>query len=173
MIFPVSGGLAPFAAVLERRGRQSRRKSCVLCGIGGADVRVETRVYFAVASDELSPAQLTDRIGMQPSAALEKGSRRPMPPMPATSAWKLDSGLDRDAPLTDHLDALLVLIALLADKISELCEGESAARLQIVREFRSSEGEVGLGFALDERWLQVLSQTRAFVDVDEYDFALG
>jgi hypothetical protein len=136
-------------------------------------VRVETRVYFAVASDGLSPAQLADRIGLQPSAVLEKGSKRPAPPRPATNAWQLDSGLERNAPTMDHLDALLVLIAAVADKIAELCAGEPVARLEIVREFRPSEGEADLGFALDERWLHILSQTRAFVDVDEYDFTLG
>jgi hypothetical protein len=76
-------------------------------------------------------------------------------------------------PATGHLDALLVLIAPVADKIAELCEGEPVARLEIVREFRPSEGEADLGFALDERWLHVLSQTRAFVDVHEYDLTLG
>jgi hypothetical protein len=143
--------------------------------VGGedADVRVETRVYFAVASDGLGPAQLAERIGLQPSAVTEKGSRRPVPPRPATNAWKLDSGLDRNAPTTDHLDALLVLIAPVADKIAELCEGDPVARLEIVRAFRPSEGKADLGFALDERWLRVLSQTHAFVDVDEYDFTLG
>ncbi len=47
------------------------------------------------------------------------------------------------------------------------------ARLEIVREFQPPEGKADLGFALDERRLHVLSQTYAFVDVDEYDFILG
>ena len=81
----------------------------------------------------------------------------------------LESGLGRTASLEDHLQALLVLITPLAAKIAELCEGEPAANLEIIRKFYSSADGADLGFALDQPWLQVIAQTGAFVDVDEYD----
>jgi hypothetical protein len=133
-------------------------------------MRVETRVYFAVASDELSPGQMAEKIGLAPSSILKKASKGLAPMRPATNAWMIDSGLNQTDPLMDHLEALLTLIAPVADTIAELCKGEPIARLEIVREFRPSRGEADMGFALDERWLQVISQTGAFVDIDEYDF---
>jgi Domain of unknown function (DUF4279) len=135
----------------------------------GDEVQVESRVYFAVASDALNPGQLADKIGLAPSAVSEKAPRRGVPQTPATNSWRLDSGLDRTASVEDHLEALLVLIAPVAASIGELCKGEPVARLEIVREFRPRDGEADLGFALDERWLEVISQTGAFVDIDEYD----
>jgi hypothetical protein len=62
----------------------------------------------------------------------------------------------------------------LAARISGLCKaGEPVARLEIVREFRASSEEADLGFVLDAQWLQVLWQTGAMVDVDEYDLIAG
>ncbi len=134
-------------------------------------MRVETRVYFAVASDELSPEQMTDRIGLTPSSTTVTATRKSTPPIPVTNTWKLESGLDSGTQLNDHLDALLTIVAPLAGRISDLCKnGEAVAWLEIVRKFGASPEDADLGFVLDSRWLEVLRQTGAFVDVDEYDF---
>jgi hypothetical protein len=132
-------------------------------------MRVETRVYFAVASDLLSPAQLTDMIGREPSSVRERGSRRADPPIPTTNTWQLDSGLDRRTALPEHLAALLTLIAPALAAIVKLCQGEPIAVLRIVREFYPAHEEADLGFALDHDWVGVISQTGAVVDLDEYD----
>jgi Domain of unknown function (DUF4279) len=77
-------------------------------GRKGNVVQVETRVYFAVTSDGLSPGQLADKIGLPPSAVTEKAFKAGVPPRPTTNSWKLDSGLSRTASLEDHLEVLLV-----------------------------------------------------------------
>jgi len=133
-------------------------------------VRVETRAYFIVFSDELSPEELTARIGITPSSVKTKAAKSASPPRPVTNVWKLDSGLDRQAPTWDHLEALCALVTPVTARISELCEGEPTASLKIVREFYPAVGEARLGFWLDEPWLAILRQTGAHLDVDEYDY---
>jgi Domain of unknown function (DUF4279) len=133
-------------------------------------VRVETRAYFIVFSDELSPEDLTARIGLTPSSVMTKAAKRASPPRPVTNAWKLDSGLDRQAPTWDHLEALCALVTPATARISELCGGEPKASLKIVREFFPAVGEARLGFWLGEPWLAILRQTCADLDVDEYDY---
>jgi hypothetical protein len=132
-------------------------------------MRVETRAYFAVRSDELSPEELAARIGLTPSSVMTKAAKGVSPPRPPTNAWELDSGLDLHAPLWQHLEALVALVTPVVARISELCRGEPTASLNIVRRFYP-EGEADLGFWLDEPWLAILRQTGADLDVDEYDY---
>lgn len=134
-------------------------------------MKVQTRAYFSVTSDELSPHELAARIGMLPSSVMTKASKRLEPPMPTANAWQLDSGLGPAAPLWRHLEALREVVAPLSDRIAELCQGEPTAALQIVRRFSPADEEADLGFWLDELWLAILQQTGAQLDVDEYDYA--
>jgi hypothetical protein len=133
-------------------------------------MRVETRAYFAVFSDQLTPEELTLRIGLPPSSVRTKATRRASPPIPAANAWKLDSGVDRHAPLWQHLEALCALVTPVTARIAELCRGEPNAFLTIVREFYPAEAEASVGFWLSEPWMAILSQTGADLDVDEYDY---
>jgi hypothetical protein len=133
-------------------------------------MKVHTRAYFAVFSDELNPDELTARLGMQPSSVTRKESKQVDPPVPKTNAWKIDSGLEKGAPVWQHLEALRALVAPVSDRIAELCQGEPAAVLQIVREFTPADEEADLGFWLDTPWLAILTQTGARLDVDEYDY---
>jgi hypothetical protein len=136
-------------------------------------MRVQTQVRFDVVSDVLGPEELEVRIGLPPSKVARKASKHLDPPRPAANSWKIDSGLDPDAPLWQHLEALREVVAPVSGKISELCQGEPAAFLRIVRKFFRSEDQADLGFWLDEPWLAILRQTGAQLDVDEYDFTLG
>jgi uncharacterized protein DUF4279 len=136
-------------------------------------MRVETRVYFAVRSGMLSPEELEAQIGMAPSSVLRKAAVRVNPPRPAANAWRIDSPLGTSAPLWRHLEALYEAVAPATSGIREVCRGEPAACLQIVREFFPGSGEADLGFGLDEPWLALIHQTGALVDVDEYDHAAG
>jgi hypothetical protein len=133
-------------------------------------MRVETRVYFAVHSDLLSPEELEAQIGMAPSSVMRRAAKRVNPPRPVVNSWRADSPLSRSAPLWRHLEALYEIVAPASGRIREVCRGEPAARLQVVREFYPDGGEADLGFSLDEPWLALISQTGALVDVDEYDY---
>jgi hypothetical protein len=134
-------------------------------------MKVQTRAYFSVVSDELSPDELSVRIGMQPSSVMTKAGKRLDHPVPKTNAWEIDSGLEPGAPLWRHLEALREVVAPLSDQIAELCQGEPTAVLRIVRKFSPADEEADLGFWLDESWLAILQQTGAQLDVDEYDYA--
>jgi hypothetical protein len=135
-------------------------------------MRVQTQVSFDVVSDVLSPDELEARIGMPPSSVMRKASKHLDPPRPVANAWKIGSGLDPDAPLWQHLEALREVVAPVSGRISDLCQGEPAALLRIVRKSFAAEEQADLGFWLDEPWLAILRQTGAELDVDEYDFTL-
>jgi len=135
-------------------------------------MKVQTQAYFAVSSDVLSPDDMAGRIGMEPSSVMRKASKRLNPPAPKANAWQIDSGLDPSAPLWQHLEALRGLVAPASGKIAELCQGEPAAVLGIVRKFSLAAEEADLGFWLDEPWLAILRQTGAVLDVDEYDYTV-
>ena len=109
---------------------------------------------------------------MQPSSVMTKASKRLDPPAPVANAWELDSGLTQDAPAWQHLEALRERITPATSRISQLCQEEPIAVLQVVRKFSPSDEQADLGFWLDEPWLAILQQTRAQLDVDEYDFTV-
>jgi hypothetical protein len=136
-------------------------------------MKVQTQACFAVSSDVLSPDEMADRIGVEPSSVTVKASKRLDPPVPKDNAWQIDSGLEPGAPLWRHLEALRELVAPASGKIAELCQGEPIAVLGIVRKFSLADKEADLGFWLDEPWLAILRQTGAVLDVDEYDYTIG
>jgi hypothetical protein len=63
-------------------------------------------------------------------------------------------------------------VAPVSGGIAELCQGEPAAFLRIVRKFFRAGDQADLGFWLDEPWLAILRQTGAQLDVDEYDYTV-
>lgn len=134
-------------------------------------MRVETSVYFAVYSDVLGPEEMQSRIGAPPAPGARKAPRPTDPPVPVASAWKVASSLNPSAPLRQHLEDLRVAVAPVSGKIAEVCRREATACLHIVREFYPDTAEAELGFWLDDRWLAIISQTGARLDVDEYDYA--
>jgi uncharacterized protein DUF4279 len=135
-------------------------------------MRVETRVYFAVYSDVLGPEEMKARIGVpRTSVVVRKAAERNDPPEPVASAWKVDSALSPSAPLWRHLENLRDAVAPVSSAIAEVCRGEATACLHIVREFYPAGEEADLGFGLDDRWLAIISQTGARLDVDEFDYA--
>ena len=154
-------------------------------------MRVRQRAYLRLASDGLSPDEITALLGVAADDAKVRGSRSPgPPPVPRTHLWNLNSGVAEDGPVGDHLDALWPRLQQIAEGLRIFTgRSDSAAFLTLVRYFE--EGKEGfdeakwglppdsnlervggqhpfLGFALDVDRVRFLASVGLGLDVDEY-----
>ncbi|MBM0257634.1 DUF4279 domain-containing protein [Micromonospora sp. 4G55] len=155
---------------------------------------VSQYVYFALSSNQLSAAEITARLGIEPDEIVVRGSRVACPPRPTRHRWKITCrkrGLTVDEQLKRVVDRLFDH----AERIGELAveldnvDGEpGASQLQVVRVFEHPDGEGEdltspvegleklpgqhqlLGWHVDARVLEFLRLTRAELDVDEYAY---
>ncbi|MCK6629793.1 MAG: DUF4279 domain-containing protein [Anaerolineae bacterium] len=72
----------------------------------------EVKVTFRFVGDNVNPEMITSRVGLQPSAAHEKGEivkKHPEQVYP-TGFWSLDSSIPSDRPLGEHVEQLLSIL---------------------------------------------------------------
>jgi Domain of unknown function (DUF4279) len=132
------------------------------------------RAYFYAESRTLTSTELVALIGHAGDELVEKDSLRPG--RPVTSSWELRSGLEREAPLWEHLPALYARLQPLTEQLARLAGLDVGLGLNIVRWFEEEPGPAsqrtspGLGFALDTNWLRLLADLHGDLDIDEYDW---
>jgi Domain of unknown function (DUF4279) len=76
-----------------------------------------------VVSDELTGREIVTKIGVEPDEIWTKGefSRPGHSRVPSrTSGIRFDSGLPNDAPIADHIDAVLKRVEPVADRLGKL-----------------------------------------------------
>lgn len=147
--------------------------------------------HFGLRSLNTSAAEMTAALGIEPDEFSVRGSRYGGPkPRPALHRWKIvcrEPGMSVDEQvarivqrLAKHVEAIAALVTRL-----EAEDGEyGGAGLEIVRKYNHPDGQdrrAGtypdgidpsdlLGWYLDRNVLDFLHATRAWLDVDEYDF---
>lgn len=153
-------------------------------------MRIRQYVYFRLASDVVSAAEITEAVGADPDEFSVRGSKRTDPPRPASHSWELhcdQPGLTID----DQIQDVVQRVRPLADKIRELtARTDVVAVIQVVRDFDAEDGEeeshddlvlptgerfttlLGqhqlLGWHLDADTLAFLARVGADIDCDEY-----
>jgi Domain of unknown function (DUF4279) len=142
-------------------------------------VRAKQYVYFAVYSSDVPAAEITLRLGMTPDREMVRGSKDPDRPLPLQHSWAIESR-NRDRRLDEQIEEVVSRVRPLEAALTELVPRlgpDGGCKLEIVRymnDHDSPESETRLlGFALEPETLHLLSRLGAFVDVDEYDAALG
>jgi hypothetical protein len=136
-------------------------------------VITEQRVYFEIKSDHLTPEQVTRHLGVTPSRAEAKESRRGSRSgrlIPPRHEWIIDSGLPETASLNDQVDAVLGRLNSACERIAELTTQGGEAALIIFRSFDPGPGSTRLGLLLDEEAIEFLHKTGAHVWIDEYGY---
>ncbi len=77
-----------------------------------------------VASETMSPADITMRLGVEPTRTFEKGSlaseRNPASMRRDRALWLRESGLSRDARLEEHVESLLRVLEEHGDGFSSI-----------------------------------------------------
>lgn len=141
-------------------------------------MRAKQYVYFAAWSDEVSAAEVEERVGLRPDSVLVRGSKDPQRPLPVQHLWAIESQ-HRDRPLYDQIDEVIARITPVEAALTELLsDGRDIGYvLQVVRYLNDSEASeqetLPLGFGFDRDALQLLARLDVRIDVDEYDGTLG
>lgn len=151
-------------------------------------MRLHQYVYFALKSEEVSAAEITVRLGVEPDEVVVRGSSQTDPFVrPVCHIWKI---VCREPNMTvdEQIDQVLGRLLPAADRIGELAaepgradERPISSVFQVVRHF-GDEGEDSttpveqespeqrnlFGWHIDARVLDFLRRTHAELDVDEY-----
>ncbi len=155
-------------------------------------MRVRQRVSFILFSTQVSAAEITARLGLEPDRIGVRGSRRPTPPVPRCHSWRITCD-DRGLAVDDQLARVVARLASHKDRIGllarELRAGDpqhGGAAMAVARYFDTDEGEEEelsppdeplqklpgqhqlLGWVLDRDVLEFLLAVDAILDVDEY-----
>jgi hypothetical protein len=90
---------------------------------------METIVRLRIASDRLSPEDISLRVGLEPSRCWRPGDLRPQTIIrERETGWLVTSGLPESAELTEHVGALL---ARLRGRESALRELSATERVEV------------------------------------------
>ncbi|MEV4184226.1 DUF4279 domain-containing protein [Streptosporangium canum] len=133
----------------------------------------EQRVYFTIQSNHLSPEQITRHLGMAPTRAEAKESRRggrSGRPIPPRHEWIMDSGLPETTSLDDQVEAVLSRLDGACERIGELTSLGSEAGLVVFRSFEPGPASTRLGLLLSEETIGFLHKAGAHIWIDEYGY---
>ncbi|WP_155371695.1 DUF4279 domain-containing protein [Catellatospora vulcania] len=153
-------------------------------------MRLSQHVYFALKSEEVTAAEMTARLGIEPDRVSVRGSRLAHAVVPRCHIWEV-ACREPDLTVDEQIDRVLERLLPAADRIAELTAGPGPAEerpivgvLQVVRVFKpTEEGDEEpatsalqeppekrnlFGWHLDGRVLDFLRRTHAELDVDEY-----
>ena len=103
------------------------------------------RASLRISSATISAAEITARLGLEPSSAREKGFRvvdDPRAMVMKTSVWNRQSGLPSSVPLDEQIGVLLDLVEPRSSKLEAL-RSESCT-VEFFTGFASSNGQGGI-----------------------------
>lgn len=153
-------------------------------------MKIKQYVYFGLRSEVLTSDEITERLGLQPDEAQERGSRKADPPRPVQHRWNLRSD-EAGLTISEHVARLIPRLEPIRASVRQLVDsGEAKATLQLVRYFgvykaeksgeeeeitETPEGLVKLpgqhqllGWRLDRAALEFMAHVGAELDADEY-----
>jgi hypothetical protein len=153
-------------------------------------VRIRQRAYLSVKSDTLTPPDISELLGLEPTEAKARGYSDPLRGLPRCHLWSLASGVGEAAPLRHHLDVLLPILRSHDDALRVVSGHESTIiDLVIVRYFEDGEEDFDeatygvnpgeefvrlsgqhpfLGWTLESAEIELLSACGVALDIDEY-----
>jgi hypothetical protein len=130
----------------------------------GEDPDVTRKVEFVVVSETLSATALCEVIGTSPNAS-QHGSPR----FPNQATWKLQDMCGPDDDLSSLVKGVLARVQPARGAIAHLRDRDPDVTCVLrITQYVSEDDEVGPGFALEAEDLQLLTDLRAFLDVDQY-----
>ncbi len=119
--------------------------------------------YFAIRSETLDVAEITSRLGIQPTEAWAKGDLTPTRRERLFGLWALHSRLPRTGEPEEHVEDVLLQM----DENSEAflaVSREFGGLMQMVCEFH----EIGLGLHFTDKAIQRIAHYNLSVDFDAY-----
>ena len=131
--------------------------------------KVRQYCYFWLASEAVTPEQISERLGLEPDQTMVMGSRRTTPRVvPAAHRWEIRC--ETHGRLDEQASTVLERIAPAADRVRALVDGgDVEAGLMMVRWFDDPEGGYNaMGWSLAPEQVQLLARMGAAVESDEY-----
>ena len=133
-------------------------------------------LHIDIYSEELSPDQLTDYLGVAPDSVHVLGALRTRPNLAADapdelkrwsdSLWSIHSHRERSASDEEHLADLWARASLALSRVAGLSRTVRVfLRYNHVMDGRSFQGH---GLSLSAEWVQLLAGAGAVVDIDQY-----
>jgi Domain of unknown function (DUF4279) len=142
-------------------------------------MRVKQEAYLLIYSAVLSPAHITQRLGIEPDVQQKKSLSRKAHKwglLTRCPEWALlrVQPWDNTHNVTAQLVDLVERLEPVAEEIRDIAQHErTSAVLRVVRWYFPSADEVELSFHLDLRVLQFLINAGVELDVSEYDMSLA
>ena len=139
---------------------------------GPNDAWEEIKCALVVSSSSLSPAEVTARLGVDPSIQRTKGAARSgNPRLPVvTNQWIWQPDMTDGQSMDIQLDAIWAALSPRASAFASL-PPDTEVVLDIVIFHRGSH--LRLGWALAARHIAAASALGAAIGVDEYDYTRG
>lgn len=137
--------------------------------IGGVWVAPRIQVYITVASESMTPDELTSVIGLEPTRSWAKGSpknKRGGFPVHSHSRWLFEAIPDLPADLDEKLQCLHAEIHAASATLASLGESCEIVISIILDEWTGNHGSVPIG-ADSIRWISVLG---ASIDIGVYSW---
>jgi hypothetical protein len=154
-------------------------------------MRIRQYVYFGIASQKMTPDEVSTYVGLPADEARPKGPNPSNPARVSRYNWWMVVCREPGLQIDEQLARVVTRLEGLADKIADVvklvqAEGDgSGPVLRIVRYFDDPEGEeeivrrMGdleslsgqhqlLGWHIDQRVIDFLARTGAYLDADEY-----
>jgi hypothetical protein len=149
-------------------------------------MRIKQYAYLGLASEVLTPREMTARVGVEPDEERPMASHRLHPPVPKLHLWRIRPTITQPARVDALLESLVGRLDLHASAIGKLvASGNARATIHVVRYLDADDGEleahddVGglvtltgqhqlLGFHLGPRVLDFARRAGAEFDFDEY-----
>ncbi|MEU6787587.1 DUF4279 domain-containing protein [Nonomuraea angiospora] len=120
-------------------------------------MKVEHSATLRIMSDVHSPIEISEALGVQPSAVTHTGD------------WKLEaSAHGNEASLEELIKAVTDPLLELADKLTSLVSQGATIELHLTRDLLGP-GVGALCFMLDAQVIKLLGEVGAEVWIDEYD----
>lgn len=140
-------------------------------GVSGVYIQAAIRVYLAIRSLEVSPEEVTHRVGLQPTRTRLKGSplgRGRVGRASTEHLWALDIMPGVPGGLTEKLSLLIDLVEPVVEAIATL-QPACKTYLTVVYEGWAGDPQFG-SIHLDAKSTGLLADARAGVDIDLYAF---
>jgi len=126
----------------------------------------KSEVYFCIVGDDFDPDIVTERIGIQPSRILRKGS-----PLPRFSSWAFSSG-KVTSEIVDVYELSSRVIATLAPHAeairSVMEDNDLSAFLEVVLHISMDESLSTPAIGFDTSVVEFLAKIGASIDIDTY-----
>lgn len=132
-----------------------------------------SRVYFALKGENLKPAEITVRLGIEPTTTWQKGDKGQYTSQLKFSSWQLETEEGKEPLWIDQL--VTAVIAKLEDRAETILQLkqefglESVLAIVLYVDVNEDESTPALGHDLRTINFLYRTQTRTDVDIYRYD----